>query len=219
MVATLKNIDTYTELLKQLKYALYCIFHPADGFWCINREKRASVASATVLLVVYCLIEVMRLTLTNFQMLLVPIEYFNAPMAALSICVPILLWSVANWGFTTLFNGKGKLSDIYVATVYAFTPVIICNAAGIVISQFITFEEGVLYHTMLSIAGIWAFLLVLVAMMQVHDYTLLKAIATSLLAICGIGFIVFIFLLFFSLVSDAFMYFYSLYNEIVFRLY
>ena len=219
MVAALKQKSTWIELLKQLQYALYCIFHPADGFWCINREKRASVASATILLVIYCIIEIMRLTLTNFQMLLVPIEYFNAPMAALSVCIPILLWSVANWGFTTLFNGKGKLSDVYVATVYAFTPVIICNAIGIFISQFITYEEGVLYHTMLSIAGIWALLLVLVAMMQVHDYTLLKAIGTSFLSICGIGFMVFIFLLFFALVSDAFMYFYSLYTEIVFRLY
>lgn len=217
--ASLKEKSTWIELLKQLRYSLYCIFHPADGFWCINREKRASVTSATIILCVYMVVEVLRRTLTNFQFWLEPIEYFNALMAVMSVSVPILLWSVANWSFTTLMNGKGKLSDIYIATVYAFTPVIICNAVGIVLSQFITYNEGVLYHAMLTIAGLWSLLLVLVAMMQIHDYTLAKAIGSSLLSIAGIGFIVFIFMLFFSLISDAVMYFVSLYREIYFRLY
>ena len=219
MISALKQKNTYIELFQQLRYALYCTVHPADGFWCITREKKATVSSAIVLLAMYSLIEILRLTLTNFQFLLMPIEYFNAPMSVLTICVPIILWSVANWGFTTLFNGKGRLSDIFIATVYAFTPVIVCNAVGILMSQFITYEEGALYYTMLVIAGIWSLLLVLVAMMQIHDYTLAKAIATSFLAICGIGFILFIFMLFFSLVSDAFMYFFGLYREIIFRLY
>jgi hypothetical protein len=218
-LTSLKQKDTYIKLGEELRYALYCIFHPADGFWCISREKRASVASANVLLAIYAIIEVMRYTLTNFQFLFVNMEYFNALFAIGSIILPIVLWSVANWGFTTLMNGKGRLSDIYIATVYAFTPAIICNAIGIVISQFITYEEGALYHTMLAVAMIWSIMLVLVAMMQVHDYTLLKAIASSFLSIAGIGFMLFIFMLFFSLISDSVMYFISLYNEIVFRLY
>ncbi|MDR2559155.1 MAG: YIP1 family protein [Oscillospiraceae bacterium] len=218
-IASLKQKDTYIKLGEELKYSLYCIFHPADGFWCISREKKASVASANVLLALYAIIEVLRLTLTNFQFVFVNMEYFNALFAIGSIILPIVLWSVANWAFTTLMNGKGRLSDVYIATIYAFTPVIICNAAGIIISQFITYEEGVLYRTMLTVAMIWSVMLVLVAMMQIHDYTLLKAVASSILAILGIGFMLFIFMLFFSLISDSVMYFISLYNEIVFRLY
>ncbi|MCL2638123.1 MAG: YIP1 family protein [Oscillospiraceae bacterium] len=218
-LASLKRKETYIKLLNELRYALYCIFHPADGFWCISREKKASVASAHVLLALYAIIEVLRLTLTNFQFVRVNMEYFNALFAIGSIILPIALWSVANWAFTTLMNGKGKLSDVYIATVYAFTPVIICNAVGIVISQFITYDERELYFTMLTVATIWSIMLVLVAMMQIHDYTLLKAVASSFLAILGIGFMLFIFMLFFSLISDAVMYFISLINEIVFRLY
>jgi hypothetical protein len=146
-------------------------------------------------------------------------EYFNVMFPIMQTIAPLLLWSLSNWSFTTLMNGKGKLSDVYIATVYAFTPVIVCNAVGIVISQFITYEEGVLYHTMLTIAMIWSIMLVVVAMMQIHDYTLFKALASSLLAILGIGFMVFVFMLFFSLISDAVMYFVSLANEIIFRLY
>jgi hypothetical protein len=137
----------------------------------------------------------------------------------LSIIIPVVLWSLANWGFTTLMNGKGRLQDVYVATVYAFTPNIICGAIGIVLSHVMTYDEGVLYYTVLQIAAIWSILLILVAMMQIHDYTMLKAIFSSLLSIAGIGFILFVFMLFFSLVSNAIMYIVGLYNEVVFRLY
>ncbi|MCL2019489.1 MAG: YIP1 family protein [Oscillospiraceae bacterium] len=219
MIAALKQKSTYTTLGGQLKYSLYCMFHPADGFWCLTRENRASVASANILLLIYVIVEILKYNVTSFQFVFKHPEYYNALFTVLSVVLPIFLWSIANWGFTTLFNGKGKLSDIYVATIYAFTPHILLNAIGIVISRVITYDEGQLYRTMLTIALIWSVMLALVAMMQIHDYTLLKAVSTSIVAILGIGFILFLFLLFFSLISDAIMYFISLYNEIVFRFY
>ena len=218
-IASLKEKSTYEELGRQLKYSFYCMFHPADGFWCITREKKASVASASILLFLYAIIEVLRWMYTSFQFWNVNMEWFNAPLTVLLIILPIVLWSVSNWGFTTLMNGKGRLSDVYIATVYAFTPNILLNAAGIVVSRFITYNEGVLYQTMLTIAIIWSVMLVLVAMMQIHDYTMLKAVVSSLLSIAGIAFILFIFMLFFSLISDAFAFVVSIYNETVFRLY
>jgi Na+-transporting methylmalonyl-CoA/oxaloacetate decarboxylase gamma subunit len=53
---------------------------------------------------------------------------------------------------------------------------------------------------------------------MVHDYSLLKTILSSLLTIVGMGVMVFIFVIFFSLVSDAVSYFISLYKEILFRI-
>jgi len=219
MLAALKQKSTYKKLGKQMKYALYCIFHPADGFWCLTREKQASVASANALLLIFIIVEILKYTATSFQFVFVNPEYYSAVYTILSILIPVCLWSVANWGFTTLMNGKGKLSDIYIATIYAFTPYVLLNAVGIVMSRIITYEEGQLYRTMLVISVIWSGMLVLVAMMQIHDYTLLRAFASSLLAIAGIAFMLFIFMLFFSLISDAIMYFISLYREIVFRFY
>jgi hypothetical protein len=104
------------------------------------------------------------------------------------------------------------------ATAYALTPYIITNAVMIIYSQFITLEEGSVYHVLLGIALVWSALLLLSAMMMIHDYTGLKARVSSLLTIVAMGVMVFIFLMFFSLISDAVAYFISLYKEIVFRL-
>jgi hypothetical protein len=57
----------------------------------------------------------------------------------------------------------------------------------------------------------------LAGMMMIHDYTLGKTILSSLLTVVGMGVMVFIFVIFFSLVSDAVAYFISLYKEILFR--
>jgi hypothetical protein len=64
----------------------------------------------------------------------------------------------------------------------------------------------------------WPALLILAAMMMIHNYSASKAIFSSLLSIVGMGIMVFVFLIFFSLVSDGIAYFISLYKEISFRL-
>ncbi|MDR1220754.1 MAG: YIP1 family protein [Treponema sp.] len=208
----------WARLGTTLKYALYVITHPFDGFWDLTHEKRGSLAAANVITVVMVLVEVLRLTLTNFQFVSINMEYFNVITVALRILLPLFLWTVANWSLTTLMDGKGHLLEIYMATAYAFTPYIIINAAMIALSQFITAQEGSVYYVLTSFALVWSVLLVLAAMMMVHSYSAAKAILSSLLSIIAMGVMVFIFLMFFSLISDAIAYFISLYKEIAFRL-
>ena len=57
------------------------------------------------------------------------------------------------------------------------------------------------------------------AMMMIHDYTLGKTLAFILMSLFGMLVIIFVMLLFFSLISDGIAYIVSLYKEISFRLY
>ena len=38
MIAALKKKETYVHYLATLKFALYCITHPLDGFWDLTHE-------------------------------------------------------------------------------------------------------------------------------------------------------------------------------------
>jgi hypothetical protein len=124
---------------------------------------------------------------------------------------------VANWSLTTLMDGKGRMFEIYMAVCYALTPYVLINIVMIILSQFITFEEGAIYWVLAGFSALWTGLLILAAMMMVHDYSVVKTILSSFLTIVGMGVMVFIFVIFFSLVSDAIAYFLSLYKEILFR--
>ena len=202
---------------KTLKYALYVSVHPLDGFWDLSHEKRGSYGAANIIIALAVLVEILRLTLTSFQFVTINMEFFNAVIVAMRILLPVFLWTVANWSLTTLMDGKGRMGEIYMAICYALTPYVIINAGIIVLSQFITFEEGAVYWVLAGFAMLWTGILILSAMMMVHDYSMVKTLLSSLLTVIGMGVMVFIFVVFFSLISDAVAYFVSLYKEILFR--
>ena len=49
MLASLKNKEKYSRYFGSLKYALYVITHPLDGFWDLTHEKRGSIAAANTI--------------------------------------------------------------------------------------------------------------------------------------------------------------------------
>ena len=207
----------WRHLGKTLQFSLYSSTHPLDGFWDLSREKRGSIAAANVIIFTAVLVEILRQTLSNFQFVMVNMEYFNMIIVALSILLPVFLWTVANWSLTTLMDGKGRMGDIYMAVAYALVPYVLINAFLILLSQLITFDEGAVYWTLTGFSVLWTGILIIAGMMMIHDYSLAKTIVSSLLTIVGMGVMVFIFVVFFSLISDAAAYFISLYKEILFR--
>jgi len=208
----------WQHLGKTLRYALYVMVHPIDGFWDMVHEKRGSLAAAHVIVAAAILVEIMRLTLTSFQFVIVNMEFFNAAVVFMRILLPLVLWTIANWGLTTLMDGKGRMPHVYMAVSYSLAPYVIINAVMIVLSQLVTYEEGALYWLLAGIAVFWTALLIIAGMMMIHDYTVSKTILSSLLTVLGMGVMVFIFVVFFSLISDAVAYFVSLYREALFRL-
>src|SRR5215469_8607882 len=93
----LANKAWWQHLGKTLKYSLYVSTHPLDGFWDLTHEKRGSLAAANIILALAVIVEILRLTLTNFQFVTVNMEYFNSIIVAMRILLPVFLWTVANW--------------------------------------------------------------------------------------------------------------------------
>lgn len=204
---------------KTLRYSLYVITHPLDGFWDLTHEKRGSIAAANIIILLALLTRILRLQFTSSIFVKIIWEYVNIIEIILGFLIPIILGCVANWGLTTLFNGKGTMKQIYMAIGYSLTPYVLIQLPLIFISNLMTVEEAAFYYYLTSFSEIWCGMLILCAVMMIHDYTLGKAIATLLATIVGMMLIIFVILLFFSLVTDAAAYFVSLYKEIVFRFY
>ena len=65
MLASLKKKETYEHYLETLKFALYCITHPLDGFWDLTHEKRGSIAAANTILLLTLLANLFKLQYTS----------------------------------------------------------------------------------------------------------------------------------------------------------
>jgi hypothetical protein len=211
--------DNIYHLGKTLKYSLYVIFHPFDGFWDLTHEKRGSKGAATIILGLVLLTQVWTWTYSSFLFYYPQWEYFNLLMEIIPTAVLFSIWCISNWSLTTLMDGKGKLGQIYMATAYALTPYVLIRMPLILISHLLTIEEASYYYIFSNFATIWCAILILCAMMMVHDYSLGKAVFSSILTIVGMMIIIFLIVMFFSLITQSFGYFISLYKEVAFRLY
>jgi hypothetical protein len=218
-IATAFSKDNMRHLGKTLRYALYVITHPLDGFWDLTHEKRGSLAAANIIIILSLITKIWRLQFTSFLFLKVQWEYINIFEEIIGFIAPIIIGCVANWGLTTLFDGKGTFKGIYMAIGYALTPYVLIQLPMIFISNVMTVEEGAFYFFFVSLSRVWCAMLIMSAAMMIHEYSLGKAFATIIATIVGMMLIIFVLLLFFSLVSDAVAYFISLYKEIVFRFY
>ena len=201
-----------------LRYALHVITHPFDGFWDLVHEKRGTIAAANTFLLLFLVIRDMKLILTNFQFISAPVQHINVLEEMGSLLLPFLVLCIANWAMTTLFEGKGRFKDIYMGMCYALVPYIIIQLPMILISNMLTYEEGSLYSVMISFSVIWSVFLVFVGLMEIHDYGPGKTFIFLIVTIVGAAVILFLMLVFFSLLSDAVAFFVSFYREIVFRL-
>ena len=210
--------EWWSRYKSSLRYALYVITHPFDGFWDLTHEHRGTLAAANTFLALFLIVRVLKLLCTSFQFINSPIQHINVFEEMGSLLLPFLILCLANWAMTTLFDGKGRFIDIYIAMCYALVPYILIQLPMVLVSNMLTFEEGSLYTVMLSISVIWCLFLVFVGLMEVHDYGPGKTFIFIIVTIVGAAVILFLILVFFSLLSDAFGFFVSLYREAAYRL-
>ena len=211
------NKQAWTRYWESLRYSLYVLTHPFDGFWDLTHEKRGSIAAANTLLILTFMTNLWNLRFESFLFNQTRWERINIWSQVLGILAPLLLYVVANWCLTTLFDGKGRMKDVYMGMCYSLTPYILIMNPVTILSNVLTKEEGAFLAYFEVIALVWAGAWMLISVMQIHDYSLMKAILAIAFSIVGMMIIVFLVMLFFSLVSDAVAFFISVGKELIYR--
>lgn len=139
-------------------------------------------------------------------------------MQILVVFVPVLLFVVANWCLTTLFEGEGSFKDIFISVGYSLLPIAITTIPVTLFSNFVVAEELDILNLIVVLGFIWAGMLIFFGTMVTHDYTMGKNLVTTLGTIVGMAFIMFLGVLFTSLVMDMASFFTSIVSEINYRL-
>ncbi|WP_026669452.1 YIP1 family protein [Butyrivibrio sp. AE3006] len=219
MIAKLKQFNTPKEkYIDSLKFALYCISHPLDGFWDLTHEGRGTYAAANTILFLTLLIRILKLRYTSFIFVQVYWEELNIFLYLASVLFPLALWVVGNWGLTTLFDGKGRLGQVYMATCYALTPYPLVQFPLMIFSNFVTVDEAEFYSTLSALTLVYAAILVVVAMGQIHEYSAKKNLLFTVATLFAMLVMIFILMIFFSMISQGVSYFISIAKELMFRI-
>ena len=204
---------TYWE---ELVYAFHLIFHPFDGFWDIKHEHRGSVRAAMTYVA---------LTILAFYYQSVGRGYIFDPyedgssilIQIVSILVPVILWTTANWCLTTLFDGEGSFKDVFIAVGYSLAPMPALLVVSTLMQNFMTKDEGSIATMIVVFGWIWVAFLVFFGMLVTHDYSLNKNVITTLGTIICICVIMFVTILFSSLIAKMVQFISSIVTEISYR--
>jgi hypothetical protein len=145
-------------------------------------------------------------------------EYTTIMMQLLVVFVPVLLFAIANWCLTTLFEGEGSFRDVFIAIGYSLLPLVITIIPTTFFSNYIVAEEVDLLSLIVVIGFVWSGFLIFFGTMVTHDYTMGKNVITVIGTIGGMAFIMFLGLLFTSLVMDIVTFITNYVSEIIYRL-
>ncbi len=213
--ATLKvGKKSYAE---ELLFVTHIIFHPFDGFWDLKHEKRGSVRAGTTILLV---------TILAFFYQAIGTGYMHNPrgdystvfLQVIAVIVPVILWVVGNWCLTTLFDGEGSFKDIYIATCYSLAPLPLLVTISTILTNVLTVTEGSIITLLVTFGYIWVGILLFFGMVVTHDYTTGKNFIATIGTIVAMAVIIFIILLFSSLVIKMISFLVALFTEIFNRI-
>lgn len=200
------------------KYAFYTVSHPMDAYYEIRHRDRGSVPVAVVLVMLFSFSFSINRMAASFVVNNVYPLSVNALTELFAVLLLYLLFCVGNWSITCLMEGEGRLKDIAIAVGYALIPIIVCYNIATIVSQFVAADEEAFYWVIL-IAGIaYGLLMMLMGIMQVHNYTLGKTLVTIFLTFIAMFIIIFIVLLFVDLITQVYNFFYSIYQELIYRM-
>jgi hypothetical protein len=131
-----------------------------------------------------------------------------------TVIVPLLLFITANWCLTTLFEGEGSFKDIYIATCYSLAPLPLFITVSTVLTNVLVVTEGQIVNLLITFGFIWTIMLLFFGMLVTHDYSLGKNFVTILGTIVAMLIIMFIAILFSSLVVKMVQFIISIFAEI-----
>ena len=205
------------SILDSLHYPLYVIFHPFDGFWDLKNEKRGRKWVATLLVMLTVVTFAADRSLSGFAVSAVPDRQLDILYELKFVLVPLALFLVGNMSITTLMDGKGTLGQVYTAVGYALTPLILIKLPLTLISNLFTQDEAMYVYLFNAIAVLWVAFLLFGALMNTHEYTGGKTVATLLITAVAMMIICFICVLFFSLFSELVGFVYTVIQETQYR--
>lgn len=199
------------------KYMFYTITHPMDGYYWIRHQDRGSVPIAILMVILFSISFSTNRLMASFVVNDVDPRAVDSFFELMGVLAAYLLLCVSNWSITCLMNGEGRMKDIAIAVGYGTVPITIMMFLGTLVSKFVADDEQAFYVMILGVGIAYGLIMILVGIMQVHNYTLGKTLVTLFLTLVAMFIIIFLLLLLSNLLGMVVNFFRSVYTEIIFR--
>lgn len=212
-----------TRLMKRLKIPTHtvfpkAIFHPFLGFQEIRfGEEKTSLWAAIVIAMLYVLATIYQYVGTGYLFNQNNIADINLWLLLAKSLGVLIIFCAAQWSVSILINTSGRFSDIVITACYALAPYTAAIFIGTWLSNYMLLDE--LYASYIITLGLlWGAVILLIGTITAHELSFSRAIGFLLLTVVGMAVIVFVGVLFYTLLEQLITFFSTLYVEVVFRM-
>lgn len=207
------------KLVKNQKVGtmLQCVFHPFEGAKQVRYYNNGSARLATVLMIVWFLTTVISEIYTGFMYNMFDKGSYNAAFTVIRTIGLVILWSIVNWAMSTLFQGKGKMKQVYIMTCYALLPLIVNNILTTLLSNVLSPEEALVITAISVVCTAFAAIILCVGVMTVHEYGFFKFLVMAIVVILAMLVAVFVILMMYVLIQQLVTFVVGIYKEVTYR--
>ncbi len=202
---------------KKWQYLFYTILHPMDGYYWIRHAEKGSVPIAVVMVMLFSACFTLHRLTAGFVVNDIDPRSVNGGYEMFAILAFYLLLCVSNWSVTCLMSGEGRMKDIAVAVGYGTVPMAVALVAATAVSHVVADDEQAFHGMVVAVGVAYGVLMMLIGIMQVHNYTLGKTLLTVMLTFIAMLLIIFLVLLLGNLLGMVAQFFRSIYTELIFR--
>ena len=202
-----------TGIAEIFYYLKRSIFHPFDAFYEIRFRKKGSTMLAAAILALFGILQCVSYQYTGFVINENDLASMNSISIFLTWILGFTLFVVSNWSVTTLLNGKGNMRHITNVLGYAIVPFLCTLAFQVFVSNFIIIEEAMIVYVISGIGLVWSLFMMLAGLCVIHEYGFGKTLVSILLTIAAAAIIMFIGILFFTLIEQMIVFLVSVAQE------
>ena len=203
---------------EKLYYLKSAIFHPFDAFYEIRFRGKGSVVLAVLILALFGILQCVSYQYTGFVINTNELTSMNSISIFLTWVLGFVLFIVSNWSVTTLLNGKGNLGDILKVTSYSLVPFTCTLIFQIFASNFIILEEAMIVYVITGIGTVWSLFMLLAGLCVIHEYGFGMNLIEIFLTFVAAAIIMFLGILFFTLIEQMVLFCISVGQEFIRRL-
>lgn len=196
--------ETYAPLEQKWLFPVYTLFHPVDGFDQFKyRKELPSYRLTAGILAAWYTIASLEWFFTGFSFSKARPADFNPLATFVSTVGVYLLFVIANWSLCTLFSGKGSMKDICATCAYALVPHIGAMALNLLLTNVLTAEEASFVGIVSTVGLLWSAFLLLGGLYSIHQFTFGQTLLSVVATVIGMGVIMLLMVLFYTLLSQA----------------